>query len=147
MFKAAAERPGKVAVRSDDGQEFRYGDLLCDSLDVQRLFTNDESPVDGMRPKELDGDRVAFLCPPSYSYVVTQWAVWRSGGVCVPLCNAHPRPEMQYVVEDSEATIIAVTSNYVERVKPIADDLGLRFVVLPEFQPVKKIFIFAKNKL
>ncbi len=30
--------------------------------------------------------RVAFLAPPGYDYVVTQWAIWAAGGVCVPLC-------------------------------------------------------------
>jgi hypothetical protein len=29
--------------------------------------------------------QIAFLCPPDYSYVSTQWAIWQSGHVAVPL--------------------------------------------------------------
>lgn len=36
--------------------------------------------------KDLEERRIAFLVPNGYDYVVTQWAVWAAGGVCVPLC-------------------------------------------------------------
>ena len=35
---------------------------------------------------DLDERRIAFLVPNGYDYVVTQWAIWAAGGVCVPLC-------------------------------------------------------------
>ena len=47
---------------------------------------------------DLKGKRVAFLAPPSAAYVITQWAIWRSGGVAVPLCITHPPAERQYYV-------------------------------------------------
>lgn len=47
---------------------------------------------------DLNGKRVVFDSPPSAAYVVTQWAIWRAGGVAVPLCITHPPAEKQYYV-------------------------------------------------
>lgn len=36
------------------------------------------------------GEKVAFLCPNKYEYVVCQMAIWLAGGVAVPLCKSKP---------------------------------------------------------
>ena len=82
----------------------------------------------------LDGARVAMLCQPGPTYVLlqvsaeegnvlnttriylcawcTQWGIWRAGGITVPLCPSHPLPELEYVVEDSQAELLAVDSSH-----------------------------------
>ncbi|MDZ8054659.1 MAG: hypothetical protein RMX63_24905 [Aulosira sp. ZfuCHP01] len=48
--------------------------------------------------EDLQEQRVAFLIPPGFEYVATQWGIWRAGGIAVPLCISHPRPELEYAI-------------------------------------------------
>ena len=34
--------------------------------------------------QDLQETRIAFLCPPSFEYVMTQWATWQAGAIAVP---------------------------------------------------------------
>ena len=76
--------------------------------------------------------RVAFLVPPGFHYVATQWGIWRAGGVAVPLAAVHPRPELEYVVDDSGASILVAHPDFEERLRPIAEARGLRFMLTAE---------------
>ncbi|MEE8138017.1 MAG: acyl-CoA synthetase [Thermoanaerobaculia bacterium] len=119
----------RTAIAALEGT-FSYSDLLSDSeRGARRLL--------GGRP-DLEETRVAFLAPSTYAYAVTQWAVWRAGGIAVPLCTVHPRPELEYVVEDSEAEILIAHPDFEERLRPIAQARGLRWLstaALPEAGP------------
>ncbi|MCC5849741.1 MAG: AMP-binding protein [Verrucomicrobia bacterium] len=59
--------------------------------------------------------RIAFLVRPGFEYVLVQWAIWRAGGIAVPLCIQHPEPELRYVIEDSGAEILVASAEYVDR--------------------------------
>ena len=41
-----------------------------------------------------------------------QWAIWRAGGVAVPLCTGHPPPERQYTIENADCDTIVLHSDY-----------------------------------
>ena len=56
--------------------------------------------------------RVAFLAPPSFAYVATQWGIWRAGGIAVPLAVSHPPPELEYVIRDAEADVVVVHPDF-----------------------------------
>ena len=47
--------------------------------------------------------RVAFLVPPSFAYVVVSRGIWLAGGVAVPLAVSHPPAELEHVIRDSGA--------------------------------------------
>ena len=90
-----------------------------------------------------------------YDYVRTQWAIWRAGGVAVPLCTSHPSTELEYpsiqfflyiysdsvssvsftyyrhVIKDSQSSVIVSTPEYQDLIKPLADKLKLRYLLLP----------------
>lgn len=86
----ALNDPLKAAIidKSKD-QSFTFNQLLNDVAalkgDIQQYLystRNSTSPTSEEEP------RVAFLTPSGYDYVVTQWAIWAAGGICVPLCMA-----------------------------------------------------------
>ena len=77
---------------------------------------------------DLREARVAFLMRPSASYVLTQWAVWRAGGIAVPLGVQHPEPELTHVIDDSGASIVVADEEFEPLVRPIAERRGLRFL-------------------
>ena len=73
---------------TDEAGEHSYGDLLDASTAAAAVL------LDGAR--DLDEARVAFLIPSSFSYALAQWGIWRAGGIAVPLCGVHPRPEIEH---------------------------------------------------
>jgi len=81
---------------------------------------------------DLQQQPIAFLIPSRFQYVATQWGVWRAGGVAVPLCVSHPRPELEYVIEDSGAMIAIAHPNFETMLRPVAEALGLRFILTTE---------------
>lgn len=69
---------------------------------------------------DLAGERVCYLVPPGWEYVVTQWAVWRAGGLGVPLATSHPEAELAYVLDDAEPEAVVVHPSLLDRVSGIA---------------------------
>lgn len=62
----------------------------------------------------LKGKCIAFMVDPGFDYVCVQHAIWLAGGIAVPLCLSHPLPSLQYVLEDTSASIVIASSPYVE---------------------------------
>ncbi len=102
------------------GREFTYADLLEASAAAASGL------LDGVA--DLNESRVAFLTAPGFEYVATQWGIWRAGGVAVPLCVLHPEPELRYVIEDSEAAIVVAGTGLEEKLRPIVEATGRRFM-------------------
>ncbi|MEX1091893.1 MAG: long-chain fatty acid--CoA ligase [Acidimicrobiia bacterium] len=78
----------------------------------------------GLRP----GDRVALFLPNCPQAVITYYAVWRSGGVVVPVNPLYTAPELRRQVEDSGASMIVVLSLLYPRVDVSMP--GLRQVIV-----------------
>src|SRR5436309_1466145 len=88
---ARAETHGeRTAIIASEGV-FSYRKLLDASERVASCL------LDGAG--DLAERRVAYLAPPGFSYAATQWGIWRAGGVAVPLCTSHPRPELEYGID------------------------------------------------
>ncbi len=123
LVRRAHKHPERLAIRADD-REFSYQDLLEASSRVAAIL------LDGAR--DLKEARVAFLTPSGFSYPQVQWGIWRAGGVAVPLCASHPRPELKYVLEDSGTAVVIGHSTYAGILRPLAEELGLRFLSVSE---------------
>jgi len=101
---------------------------------------------------DLQEERVAFLAPRGFHYVAVQWGIWLAGGIAVPLCEIHPVSEYQHVIRDSGATTIVAHSEWEAKLRAIARDLGVRFVLtedllspgkgsLPQIDPARRAMI------
>lgn len=118
VTRARAHRE-RTAILSADGR-FTYEKLLDASARIA-------APLLGTKA-DLGEERVAFLVPGGFSYVAIQWAVWRAGGVAVPLSPSHPPPELDYVIADSGARTIVGDPRFEERLHPIVAARGLRWI-------------------
>ena len=67
------------------------------------------------------GRTVAFLVEPGVLYVETLLAIWRAGGLAVPLSPLHTAPELAHLVRDA-APLALVAS---EALAPRLAGLGL----------------------
>ncbi len=77
--------------------------------------------------RDLEERPVAFMAPPGFPYVALQWGIWRAGGIAVPLSLSHPRPELEYVLDDTTPAAVIAHPDFVDRLEPLAAARGLRF--------------------
>jgi malonyl-CoA/methylmalonyl-CoA synthetase len=110
---ARAERHAvRTALVAPEGV-FRYRDLVGTSARAAtRLLAGRD---------DLEGARVCYLVPPGWVYTVVQWAVWRAGGLGVPLATSHPAAELAYVLDDAEPEAVVAHPSLMSRVKEVAE--------------------------
>ena len=123
IFEKAVNFKQREAIRSH-GNSYTYGSLSNTSENIALNL------LDGR--KDLKEERVAFLVTPSFDYVAVQWAIWRAGGIAVPLCVHHPLPSIEYVLEDTGAVLIIADESYEEFLRPLAAKKGLYLKPLRE---------------
>lgn len=121
LFGRAREHGDRKAIIASEGV-FTYADLMDSSAAMA-------TELCAGRP-DLDEARVAFLAPPGFRYVSTLLGIWRAGGIAAPLSVSHPRPELEYVIQDSDASILVVAAEFEDRLLPIAEDRGLPLIVV-----------------
>src|SRR5262245_26546292 len=80
---------------------------------------------------DLAEARVAFLVPPSFAHVSVSRGIWFAGGVAVPLAVSHPPAELDYVVRDSQASIVVGSGRHGDALDAIASRAGARFIRTP----------------
>jgi malonyl-CoA/methylmalonyl-CoA synthetase len=102
--------------------------------------------------EDLREARVALLVTPGFDYVAAQWAIWRAGGVKVPVCLSATEPEWEYSLTDSGAGIAVVDAAAAAKIAPLCARLGVRVVnidsaaaatpkKLPEISPERRAMI------
>jgi malonyl-CoA/methylmalonyl-CoA synthetase len=112
----AGAHGGRIAVVDGDG-EHSYRKLLASSASAAAMLLSSTA--------DLAGARVCFMVTPGWRYVAWQWAIWRAGGVAVPLCLTHPAPELGYVLDDARPFAVVVDDEFTPTVGPLAAERGL----------------------
>lgn len=121
LFHQAKNHLQRNAVISN-GTSFSYADLLTASTALAATLLGGE--------RNLNEARINFMVEPGFDYVKTQWAIWQAGGIAVPLCLSHPLPSLEYVIEDTEASILVVSAAYETLLSELAIEKNIRFIVL-----------------
>jgi malonyl-CoA/methylmalonyl-CoA synthetase len=119
----------RVAVVSG-GRAYSYGDLDRASRRVAGALL-------GART-DLDQARVAFFVQPGFEYVAVQRGIWRAGGVAVPLAISHPPPELEYVIRDSGAAVVAAEPASAAVLARMAGAAGARFMTTGELMTAEE---------
>lgn len=121
LFSNAANAGNTTAILSNE-KLYTYNELLNASKAFASVLLQNEN--------DLQESRVCFMVTPGFDYVKVQWAIWQAGGIAVPLCLSHPLPSLQYVMEDTEATVLVVSPQYEELLKGLTTEKNIRLVVL-----------------
>src|SRR5688572_23567244 len=122
LIARARDHGDRTAILAAEGL-FTYRQLLDASARIAACLLDSA--------EDLHEKRVAFLTPPGFEYAAAQWGIWRAGGVAVPLCVSHPRPELEYVILDSDADIVVAHPAFEELLAPIAHEHHRRFLTTP----------------
>ncbi|XP_057304020.1 malonate--CoA ligase ACSF3, mitochondrial-like [Hydractinia symbiolongicarpus] len=119
----------KLAIRDSYGVH-TYEDILTYSkLISQNILTlADKNRQLNHKTGLLSGERIAFLCSNDVMYTSIQWAIWMSGGMAVPLAKSHPQSELDYVINDSQASLILSNTQSNERILPLAKKYNLHTI-------------------
>jgi malonyl-CoA/methylmalonyl-CoA synthetase len=120
IFAQAEKYLEKTAIISD-GAEYTYTQLL----DASQAFAC--TLLDGKN--DLIEARVAYMVNPGFDYVRVQWGIWRAGGVAVPLCLTYPLPSLRYTIENSGSSIVVVSPEFEDLLKPLCEELGLHLLL------------------
>jgi malonyl-CoA/methylmalonyl-CoA synthetase len=96
---------------------YTYRELLETSAQMATLLLQSGSSA----LADLQEQRVAFMIPAGFEYVAVQWGIWRAGGIAVPLCVSHPRPELEYAITHAGAAILVVHPEFEAILRPIAE--------------------------
>jgi malonyl-CoA/methylmalonyl-CoA synthetase len=107
------------AIIAADGV-FTYDDLDESSRRVSGALLADN--------EDLKETRVAFLVTPGFAYAAVQRGIWRAGGVAVPLAVSHPPAELDYVIRDSDASLVVGDAATAATLTPLARAARARFV-------------------
>jgi malonyl-CoA/methylmalonyl-CoA synthetase len=118
LTEMAKQHGDRTAIIASEGA-FSYRQLLDASGRVASFLLNGS--------RDLEERPVTFLAPPGFQYVALQWGIWRAGGIAVPLSLSYPRPELEYVIEDTAPAAVVAHPDFVDRVESIAVGRGLRF--------------------
>jgi malonyl-CoA/methylmalonyl-CoA synthetase len=123
IFQQAKSNLNKIAIHSF-GNSYTFSDLLkyTDRLSFELLKVH----------SDLNETRVAFMVQPGFNYVSSLWSIWQSGGVAVPLCISHPLPSLEYVLEDSTASILIISKEYKSILTPFLIHSKIRLIILEE---------------
>lgn len=97
-----------------------YQQLLDDSACVAAALLGDAV--------DLDEARVSLLVTPGADYVAAQWGIWRAGGIKVPICLSATEPEWEYVLTDSQASIVLADVANAAKIAPLCDRLSIKLV-------------------
>ena len=102
----------------DSQGSFSYSDLLNAS---SRMATALLAGRDDLRE-----ERVVFVVSPGFPWVAVLWAIWRAGGIAVPLPLNSTNPELEYFVSDVRASTLVCDALAIPLLSPIAAARGIR---------------------
>jgi malonyl-CoA/methylmalonyl-CoA synthetase len=75
---------------------------------------------------DLEQAPVVFLVGAGWQYVAVQWAIWRAGGLAVPLGSAQAPAEWEYILGDTGARIVVAADESLPLVGTVAFPRGVR---------------------
>lgn len=126
VFARALEFRDKTAIVDSSGSH-TYKELYASSRGLAGRIAQTLSCESG----DINGQRISFLCANDASYSVAQWASWMCGGTAVPLYSKHPPSELEYIITNSQSSLLVAGHPYADTLEPLAQKLGLPCLQLP----------------
>ncbi|KAI2641100.1 acetyl-CoA synthetase-like protein [Xylaria nigripes] len=117
LFEAISQHDPRSTVVAHclSGRSFKYGELLPDVCRVRDQLYNAAGKTD------IRGERIAFLVENSYDYVVTFLAILAARAVALPLSPPFPAPELQYILLQSQASILLHSAKFASKAREVLE--------------------------
>src|SRR5215469_6076441 len=121
---AQCDRNSERTAIIDEGESFTYTQLLETSSSVAAAL------LEGR--ENLHEERIAFAVTPGFAWVATLWAIWRAGGVAVPLPLSSPTAELEYFMDNSKASTLVGDALTLPSLSSVAASHGVRALAYDE---------------
>ena len=84
---------------------------------------------------DLNEERIAFFVPASLHYVTALFAIWRAGGIAVPLNVSAALPELEHALATAGVTRLLTVKEYLPRLVDLCTSLQIEILTLEQPQP------------
>lgn len=111
----------RIAFRTPEASH-TYRELLERSAVIASELLGDQD--------DLQEARVALLVAPGFEYTASQWAIWRAGGIKLPICLSATEPEWEYALTDSQVSIVITDAANAPKIAPLCQRLGIRQLIV-----------------
>ena len=144
LKRAVSERGSSPAI-------FYFGCHLS-YAEIERFSDSLAAALQDMGLKK--GDRIVFYMQNIPQFVIAQYAVWKAGGIVVPLNPMFKEKELEYYFQDSGAKmLITLASTYEATAKNVAEKLKIKSVIscsgldfLHPKDPIPKVLLGEGSK-
>ena len=113
----------------------KYGDHIAlevgdEKLTFDQLLKKSHALASSLLENKpsLMGERVISIIKPSFDYVILQWAVWRVGGIFVPLPEKLTNSDLSFYFNDIDPSLIIIDKKLKSVISPLAKDYDLKIV-------------------
>ena len=113
LSKRVARSPGKPWLVTDDGS-WSYSDIDTRAGRLARGF---------VQAGVAAGDTVLLMLPDSVEYICVWCALSKIGAIEVPVNVHHRGSILSWLINDSQAEVLVVDAQYLERFEAVADGL------------------------
>jgi long-chain acyl-CoA synthetase len=139
--ETAAARPRHPALLFK-GRRVTYGELDRDSTALAAYFA-----AEGVRK----GDRVGLVLPNCPQFVIAELAIWKAGGVVVPISPVYTERELEGPLCDANVGVVVCMTRFYGRVKAVQPRTPVRRIVatnIKEYFPplLSALFTLFKEK-
>ncbi len=143
LVERAKGYSSQIAIVDQRGK-FTYGDLLAASAQIATALLQPQiasqsaaqvaaqTPTPKPTSADLHEARVGILIPSGFDYVAAQWGIWRAGGIAVPLCMSHPQPELAYVLDQAEVSILITDPCFMDLISPLTLERQIQLWTIQE---------------
>ena len=108
--------------------QFGYGKPIS-FYQTNRLANRVANALAGLGARKAD--KVAVYMPNSDDYVITWFGILKAGAVMVPVNTAYKMDFLEYIITSSDAEVLFIAEEYLDRMPPIAKRLSkLRHVIV-----------------
>lgn len=113
LAKRAAHSPDKPWIVTDDGS-YTYSDINSQAGRIAQGFADAEVTA---------GDTVLIMLPDTIDYIFLWCALSKIGAIEVPVNVHHRGSILSYLINDSQARVMVVHADYLDRIEAVADEL------------------------
>lgn len=123
LIQRAAQHADAIAFADGDCR-FSYQQLLNRSAAIATALLGSQH--------DLNEARVAVLAPAGPDYASAQWAVWRSGGIMVPLGLTATEPEWEQTLADADASTVLADASLADQVAAVCRRAGINLQLIDQ---------------
>ena len=134
IIKRAMLHRNSIAFKNESSEQ-TYQHLLDRSEQLAAQLLENAS--------DLNSATVAMFIPADSDFVCVQWAIWRAGGIMLPLCLSATQPEWEYSLSDSNTNIVITTQELKHEISDLCNKLNVRLLVIESHHAKKEIVLPA----